>query len=162
MNRILGFDSFIGESASPKTDVIFYVDTDGDVFAYFPNDDADNKGNKTCYSHVGQHSACAPDYVKDLKKATPEEYASLQKELVGQGYTDLNVVNLNEGSSFHDDISEAEAAVREHYIVIVGDNVRDNGDKESMDKVYQSIPKGTRPSKYRSMYKLVKEDKSDW
>ena len=52
-----------------------------------------------------------------------------------------------------------EAATRDHYIIVVGDDVADNGNKESMDKKYESIPKGTRPSNYRSMYKLVKEDK---
>ena len=150
MGRIIEFDAF--ESESTKTDVVFYIDTDGDVFAYFPNDDADDKGNKTCYAHVGQHSACSPDYVKKLKKATPEEYASLQKELVGQGYTDLNIVNLNESH----DIFEAE--VRDNYIILVGDSVKKSGNKESMDAAYNSIPKGTRPSNCRSMYKLVKED----
>jgi len=52
-----------------------------------------------------------------------------------------------------------EAAAREHYIVFVGDDIVNNGSKEEMTKIYNALPKGERPSKYRSMYKLVKEDK---
>lgn len=52
-----------------------------------------------------------------------------------------------------------EAAARDHYIVIVGDNVVNNGTKEAMTKIYNDIKPGDRPSQKRSMYKLVKEDK---
>lgn len=78
---------------SDALDVVFYIDQDGEVLAYFPEEDGDSKGNKTCYAHMGQHSACSPDYVKDLEKATAEEYAALAKELKGQGYDKLNILN---------------------------------------------------------------------
>ncbi len=43
-----------------KTKVKFLINekNDNDLIAYFPDDVADNKGNKTCYTHIGQHSAC--------------------------------------------------------------------------------------------------------
>jgi hypothetical protein len=75
------------------TRVKFYLDKDGEVLAYFPDMEGDSKGNKTCYAHIGQHSACSPDYVKGLKKAAPGEYIPLLKELIGQGYNDLQVID---------------------------------------------------------------------
>lgn len=94
------FNDFLNES-DEKTNVVFYIDTDGQPLAYFPDIDGDNKGNKTCYSHVGQHSACHPDYVKNLKLATPDEYKDLEKELIGQGYDDLNILKENVNSILH-------------------------------------------------------------
>lgn len=65
-----------------------------EVFAYFPKMVHSFNGyrtdNKTCYSHIGQHSACHEDYVKGCKPATPEEYASLLNELKSIGY-DLKI-----------------------------------------------------------------------
>lgn len=92
--HIKKFNEFLNES-NEKTNVVFYIDTDGQPLAYFPDIDGDNKGNKTCYSHVGQHSGCHPDYVKNLKLATPDEYKDLEKELIGQGYDDLNILKEN-------------------------------------------------------------------
>lgn len=79
-----------------KTKVIFYKEPFRDVMAYFPEI---NEGNgqrndlKLCYSHTGQHSACAPEYIKECKEAKYNEYADLLKELIWQGYTDLEVLN---------------------------------------------------------------------
>ena len=65
----------------------------GGVFAYFPELKADTSGNMTSYSHIGQHSACSPDYADRCKEAVYFQYSDLLKELVGQGYKDLVVVN---------------------------------------------------------------------
>lgn len=75
-----------------KHNVIFYIDTDGEPLAYFPNDKWDFSGNNTCYSHIGQHSACHPDYVNELQKADKELYGPLRLELENQGYQ-LNIIN---------------------------------------------------------------------
>jgi hypothetical protein len=42
--------------------------------------------NYECYSHIGQHSQAAPEYIKRLKKATPEQYKDLKEELESIGY----------------------------------------------------------------------------
>jgi hypothetical protein len=86
------------------TKVIFLIDKPEDqftganereilgVFAYFP-EETHNGEFKTCYAHLGQHSACHPDYAKECKKATPEQYADLLRELKGQGYNDLKIID---------------------------------------------------------------------
>ena len=45
----------------------------------------------TSYMHNGQHAPTVPT-PGDTVLATPGEYADLYSELVGQGYTDLEVV----------------------------------------------------------------------
>ncbi len=69
-----------------------------DVFAYFPNEkyygnpDTSNAGYgfdfkmRTSYAHIGQHSACHPDYTKECKPATQEQYKDLKSELESIGY----------------------------------------------------------------------------
>lgn len=79
-----------------KTKVQFYVEPGvaKDVLAVFPDErrrDYMPGGGKpdvlvTCYSHVGQHSACSAEYLKGLRRATPGEYARLAKELASIGY----------------------------------------------------------------------------
>ena len=70
----------------------------GDLMAYFPHQKYGFNGYrhdlKTCYSHIGQHSACAPEYAKECKPATPAEYADLQKELISIGYV-LKIAKKN-------------------------------------------------------------------
>ena len=66
---------------------------ESDIFAYFPEDEADHKGNKTAYAHVGQHSACNPEYAKESRPATEQEYADLKSELESIGYN-LEVTTL--------------------------------------------------------------------
>ncbi len=80
------------------TKVTFYVDhNDGQILAYFPGLVADQKGNKTCYAHIGQHSACSPAYVRTLKRATTEQYKDLLRELVVHvEYDDLQILNAPE------------------------------------------------------------------
>ena len=62
------------------------------VMAYFP--DLPHNGElRTSYAHIGQHSACHPDYIKDCKRAKPKQYADLLEELKSIGYEDLEVIN---------------------------------------------------------------------
>lgn len=68
-----------------KTTVQFFIEPDGDVVAYFPNMKSSGI-HKTCYAHIGQHSACSPDYVKELKPATRKQYKDLKEELESIGY----------------------------------------------------------------------------
>ena len=63
------------------------------VFAYFPEIIGDNKGNNTSYAHIGQHSACSPRYASMCKEAITNEYLPLLRELIGQGYKDLQIIN---------------------------------------------------------------------
>ena len=63
-----------------------------EVVAIFPDEIADYKGNITCYTHNGQHSACSKEYAKELKPASGNEYRPLYKELIGQGYSKLNIL----------------------------------------------------------------------
>lgn len=67
---------------------------------------------------------------------------------------DMAKTNMNEGKT----INELVTTNRDHCIVIVGDDVMGNGTFAEMQKLYDSIPAGARPSKYRSMYKIVAED----
>ena len=39
-----------------------------------------------CYAHVGQHSICSIDWVKEQKPATKKQYEPLLKELQSIGY----------------------------------------------------------------------------
>jgi hypothetical protein len=79
-------------------------ESETDVFAYFPNEISstgpDYKGKvisfKTSYAHVGQHSACHPDYAAECKEANFAEYSDLLKELVSIGYKKLNILNSQE------------------------------------------------------------------
>jgi hypothetical protein len=75
--------------------VIFFKEKDGEVFAYFPDLTADSRGNKTSYSHNGQHSACSKEYLIGREMATLNEYFPLLEELKQQGYTNLEVLNEN-------------------------------------------------------------------
>ena len=66
------------------------------VFAFFLNDNYTNSktdGLFTSYAHLGQHSACHIDYANECKEANFSQYWDLLRELIGQGYKDLNVLN---------------------------------------------------------------------
>jgi hypothetical protein len=74
------------------TEVIFRVDKDGDVYALFPHEVCDYKGNVTSYQHIGQHSEADYNHcIRTSKNATPTEALPLYQELVGIGYN-LEVV----------------------------------------------------------------------
>ena len=76
-----------------KEEVIFLYHPDNkEVFAYFPKM-VHNGKFMTCYSHIGQHSACSPEYAKECKEATQDQYRDLLTELTVIGYTDLKILN---------------------------------------------------------------------
>ncbi len=84
-----------------KTVVIFKKDKgdnalkdNGQVFAVFPAEPFDLKGNVTSYSHAGQHSACSLEYVRECTNARWDEYQDLKKELESLGYNLLDVQEL--------------------------------------------------------------------
>jgi len=78
------------------TKVQFYVEPGvaKDVLAVFPDEwhqVCGPDGEKpnillACYSHAGQHSTCSTEYLKELRPATPAEYARLLAELKSIGY----------------------------------------------------------------------------
>lgn len=79
--------------------VKFLIDkkSDRSVYAYFPTMAWSHKGtDKTSYSHMGQHSVCSPAYAKLCKQATKEQYSDLLRELIGQGYNNLKILNVAE------------------------------------------------------------------
>lgn len=76
-----------------KTKVVFLIEPTEDgkeaIFAFFPKMYYNKELYKTtftCYAHIGQHSACHIDYIKECKEATPEQYADLKAELQSIGY----------------------------------------------------------------------------
>lgn len=73
-----------------KTLVRFYLDTDGEVLAVFPqlNYNKAMYGNdmKTAYAHTGQHTAVAKSYYKSLKTASAAQFTDMHKELSNIGY----------------------------------------------------------------------------
>lgn len=162
--KVLNFNDFVFENVSSKTDVIFYIDNDDQPLAYFPNDEADNKGNKTCYSHIGQHSGCHPDYVKDLKKATQTEYKDLQAELVGQGYDNLNVLN---NESLSEDNSENGYGQQPFYFAKNGDTnnyffkIQDGQEKNGFVISIGKFSKFTQPTEQKHEYGVIAITKLD-
>lgn len=76
------------QNKTPKIKVKFLIEKDSkeDVFAYFPYEIWDKQGNKTCYAHVGQHSACSPDYANECKIAPKNLFQPLLNELISIGY----------------------------------------------------------------------------
>ncbi len=83
------------------TKVKFYMEGENSVFAYFPEIIADQQSNRQSYVHLGQHSACHPDYVKGKKLADYSEYNGLLRELIGQGYNDLQILNNHQEKECH-------------------------------------------------------------
>lgn len=75
----------IEDAQTDKNEVEFYLEVSPDdttwvtPLAYFPKEG-------TCYAHIGQHSECSPEYVANLTKATPAQYAELKQELESIGY----------------------------------------------------------------------------
>jgi len=55
----------------------------GELCAFFPSLVWDQRGNITCYAHVGQHGAASPLCLSEGRRATPDEYADLLAELRG-------------------------------------------------------------------------------
>lgn len=62
-----------------------------EIIAFFPQLNFNKRlyglKQKTCYTHIGQHSSCTVSYINnDCVKATKEEYTPLLKELQSIGY----------------------------------------------------------------------------
>lgn len=80
------------------TEVRFYLEPDGNVFAAFPSLSygVNESDGVMCYSHIGQHSGCSISYLSSskLKPANMDEYSSLLEELISIGYV-LRVLNKN-------------------------------------------------------------------
>ena len=74
------------------TKVKFYKEGKS-VLAVFPEEIADGQYNMLCYAHLGQHSACSKEYIRNKKLAIKEEYKELLSELINQGYDDLTILN---------------------------------------------------------------------
>ena len=74
----------------------FYNQDNEDLFAIFPKDTFKGIfGNKlfSCYSRVGQHSACDTEYVRESRPAHEEEYIPLLNEMIYNcGYGDLEII----------------------------------------------------------------------
>lgn len=83
-------DEILATEKELMTSVLFKVEG-SEVCAVMPYEIFDRQGNMTNYAHVGQHSACSPDYVNKLKNATESEYAVLKSELETAGYK-INVI----------------------------------------------------------------------
>lgn len=84
-------------SETATVDVLFRVTKGrdgGDVTAIISDPDAvtfNARGEATCYARVGQHSTCSVRwYIESTRKAKPEEFESLKKELESIGYI-LNI-----------------------------------------------------------------------
>lgn len=74
-----------------KIKFLFEADSTTDVFAYMPYENhAIN--SKTAYSHIGQHSACSPEYAKHCKPAPFTAFEPLLNELKSMGY-DVEILN---------------------------------------------------------------------
>lgn len=72
--------------------VKFLMESETDVFAFFPEDKYNPDPNVFwSYSHVGQHSGCHIDYANECKAATPEQYEPLLNELK-QIYDNLEII----------------------------------------------------------------------
>lgn len=53
----------------------------GEVTAVFPTQAATYENHMTCYTHLGQHTACSYDWLRGTRPATEEEYQPLLEEL---------------------------------------------------------------------------------
>ena len=80
-----------------KTRVLFRAERSGpfkgDVTAVFCDEPADYEGRSmSCYSHVGQHSACDMSWYVKTRAALPSEYEALKHELGSYGPPDAHYV----------------------------------------------------------------------
>jgi len=75
--------------------VRFVKDSTGEITAVFPQLNYNKRlygtNKKTCYAHIGQHSVCSKDWLKETVRATIVEYADLFHELVSIGYEPLKI-----------------------------------------------------------------------
>ena len=79
------------------TTVFFRKEEDGEILAVFAFDyrRGANGGTFGCYAHIGQHSECCLDYIKEsTKPATRDEYAPLLSELRQVGYDPIVIKKI--------------------------------------------------------------------
>lgn len=69
----------------PITEVVFRAFPEGDVIALFPQDQQ-GAGMINSYQHLGQHGEASQGLIKELRRASPAEYAPLLTELKSIGY----------------------------------------------------------------------------
>ena len=74
-----------GSAQEPITEVAFRVFPEGDVIALFPQD-KQGAGMINSYQRLGQHGEASQQLVKELRRASPAEYAPLLAELKSIGY----------------------------------------------------------------------------
>lgn len=73
--------------AKTKISVKFlYNRRNNDLFAVFTYEVYGDKNMRIIYSHIGQHSGCHIDYVRESEPASEYLYFSLAKELESIGY----------------------------------------------------------------------------
>ena len=95
------------------TKVVFLIEKqEGDlpcnVFAYFPEIRSTKEGGMfTCYAHIGQHSACHENYAKGCKQAELNDFWELLRELIEQGYKNLQILN-NSPIEYHRKPTQSE------------------------------------------------------
>jgi hypothetical protein len=66
---------------------MFRAFPEGDVIALFPQDHQDRRaGMINSYQHLGQHGEASRRLIKELRRASPAEYAPLLTELESIGY----------------------------------------------------------------------------
>ena len=91
----------IAENDKEITKVVFLIHPNNpDVFAYFPEENYDIGGKyRSGYAHIGQHTAIDPNYARECREATPEEYQNLNAELEGIGYNFEVLNGIQESTS---------------------------------------------------------------
>jgi len=73
-----------------------FIIFEGEILAIFMGKDAGLRYSmmagpmRDCYAHIGQHSSCY-DGMQRRKRATPEQYAPLKREMESLGY-ELEVI----------------------------------------------------------------------
>jgi hypothetical protein len=98
------------------TDIVFRKENSGDfkgtIFALFPHECSDAKGNVTSYQHVGQHSSA--NYAQCIcssKPATIGESRELKKEMANRGYN-INVIQRRNYDKFLKSLNEVRKNLR--------------------------------------------------
>jgi len=130
-----GLKPVVAENEEPLSRVEFLVNekdpNDPDLFAYFP-DEIHHGEFRTAYSHVGQHSSAHPNYAKESRPATPEEYQPLKAELESLGYN-LEVIN---------GVTETDSGSSGAYSAPMGMIRRNLAEEEKVDETTDSGSSG--------------------
>lgn len=79
-----------GYTTAPTEDHAFFVVSDDDEVTAVFVDQYEWRDTFGCYAHVGQHSTCSLDWIKEQTPATSDQRSALVAEL-SQIYDRLNV-----------------------------------------------------------------------